>query len=82
MFILYWLPNNMVECIYFIYNIFFTLGSSYNLTDKPAVKDIFRNVDLTKFVRYSGSLTTPGCYESVQWTLFTEMISISENQVN
>lgn len=57
-------------------------GSSYNLTDKPAVKDIFRNINLNKFVRYNGSLTTPGCYESVQWTLFTDRIPISEIQMN
>lgn len=33
------------------------------------------------FYRYSGSLTTPPCYESVVWTIFENAISISEQQV-
>ncbi|CAG5126690.1 unnamed protein product, partial [Candidula unifasciata] len=34
-----------------------------------------------KFYRYSGSLTTPACQESVTWTVFKETIQISEKQV-
>lgn len=33
------------------------------------------------FYRYSGSLTTPPCYESVVWTIFENAISISEQQM-
>lgn len=33
------------------------------------------------FYRYSGSLTTPGCQESVTWTVFDTPIAISSNQV-
>ena len=34
-----------------------------------------------RFYRYSGSLTTPPCYESVVWTLFENTIPISAKQV-
>ena len=29
----------------------------------------------------SGSLTTPGCFESVTWTVFEESLAISEGQM-
>ncbi|XP_063596242.1 carbonic anhydrase 2-like [Penaeus indicus] len=33
------------------------------------------------FYRYSGSLTTPTCNEIVTWTVFQDVITISENQL-
>jgi carbonic anhydrase len=33
------------------------------------------------FFRYNGSLTTPGCQESVTWTLFETPIGVSLRQV-
>lgn len=35
----------------------------------------------TDFYRYRGSLTTPPCYESVQWTVFRQPLTISADQV-
>ncbi|XP_072048083.1 putative carbonic anhydrase 3 [Amphiura filiformis] len=37
--------------------------------------------DTTKFYRYDGSLTTPNCYESVVWTVFSDPIQMSEEQI-
>ena len=34
-----------------------------------------------EFFRYSGSLTTPACYESVVWTVFNKPLKISQAQV-
>lgn len=38
--------------------------------------------DLVTYYRYYGSLTTPPCFESIIWTMFTKPIEISENQMN
>ena len=34
------------------------------------------------FYRYKGGLTTPGCDEVVQWTVFKDPLYISEDQVS
>lgn len=41
----------------------------------------FMTVNMGKFYRYQGSLTTPTCDESVTWTVFAEPLSVSESQV-
>lgn len=38
--------------------------------------------DMSKYWTYSGSLTTPPCYESVRFILFKEPIQVSEEQLN
>lgn len=38
--------------------------------------------DKSKYWTYSGSLTTPPCYESVRFLLFKEPIQVSESQLN
>lgn len=37
--------------------------------------------DVAGFFRYDGSLTTPSCDESVIWTVFTNTLPISHNQI-
>lgn len=37
--------------------------------------------NLTNYYRYKGSLTTPGCTESVVWTVFENTIPLSRDQV-
>ncbi|KAM9318728.1 carbonic anhydrase 4b [Pholidichthys leucotaenia] len=37
--------------------------------------------NMTKYFRYYGSLTTPGCDEAVVWTLFENTIPLSKNQL-
>lgn len=43
------------------------------------LKMLPKNVD--RFYRYSGSLTTPPCSESVVWTVYPETVKISSWQV-
>ena len=60
--------------------IFRLVGSTVNI---PAFKlsDLLP-ANTSKFYRYPGSLTTPDCYESVAWTVFSEPIKVSSAQVN
>lgn len=55
-------------------------GHDSDLSGSLSLKNLLP-VSTSKFYRYSGSLTTPGCNEIVVWTVFDEPVSMSENQV-
>uniref|UniRef100_A0A3Q3W0U1 Carbonic anhydrase n=1 Tax=Mola mola TaxID=94237 RepID=A0A3Q3W0U1_MOLML len=60
----------------FFLNVYTEINSSFS------IDDLIGNVDLTKFYRYMGSLTTPSCNEAVVWTVFQQPINISKNLVS
>ncbi|XP_026864861.2 carbonic anhydrase 9 [Electrophorus electricus] len=51
-------------------------------TDIPGfnVRHLLPN-NLEKFYRYKGSLTTPPCFQTVNWTLFSETVMVSRRQL-
>ena len=59
------------------------VGTAFDYTQQPfALTSLLPNKrHLNKFYRYRGSLTTPGCYESVVWTVFNEPIELGETQI-
>ncbi|XP_063060186.1 carbonic anhydrase 4a [Engraulis encrasicolus] len=62
-----------------------------SLTNKDSTNDLLHPISLhqlilneanmTNYYRYKGSLTTPGCTESVVWTVFETPIPLSEAQL-
>jgi len=50
-----------------------------NVTNFP-LSDLI-TADLSEFYRYEGGLTTPGCFEYVQWTVATKPINITKHQL-
>ncbi|XP_019906469.1 carbonic anhydrase 9-like [Esox lucius] len=55
-------------------------ASSIDIMQPLSISDLL-DVDLTKFYRYHGSLTTPACEEVVVWTIFKEPIKIQRELV-
>lgn len=55
-------------------------SNSIKLKDNTRVAS-FLPRDTAGFYRYNGSLTTPNCTEAVIWTLFTNTIHISHEQI-
>ncbi|ESO96282.1 hypothetical protein LOTGIDRAFT_202179 [Lottia gigantea] len=55
-------------------------GSSEVVLDTQILEDLLPS-KLANFYRYSGSLTTPPCSETVVWTVFEDTIKISSSQM-
>uniref|UniRef100_A0A668TJF0 Carbonic anhydrase n=1 Tax=Oreochromis aureus TaxID=47969 RepID=A0A668TJF0_OREAU len=67
-------------CILFHSNL--STGSKVGLDHSICIDDLIGNVNLTKFYRYMGSLTTPACTEAVVWTIFHEPIHVNSELVS
>ncbi|KAK3770021.1 hypothetical protein RRG08_043183 [Elysia crispata] len=48
--------------------------------DSVSIRNILP-LDISRYFRYQGSLTTPHCHESVTWTVFQQKQTISEAQL-
>ncbi|XP_057379018.1 carbonic anhydrase 2-like [Daphnia carinata] len=55
-------------------------GNEWQLNDTLSLRDLMP-ASTSKFYRYMGSLTTPGCQEIVVWTVFADPITASEDQL-
>ncbi|KAF6734693.1 Carbonic anhydrase 4 [Oryzias melastigma] len=56
---------------------FFKSNQTVNVDQSISINSLIENVDLSKYYRYMGSLTTPSCSEAVVWTLFHEPILVN-----
>ncbi|KAM8706787.1 hypothetical protein ACLKA7_010965 [Drosophila subpalustris] len=52
------------------------------ITGRLTVKQLLGNISPAEFFTYEGSLTTPGCAESVTWTVFKDVASFPESQIS
>ena len=46
-----------------------------------SIDSFLADANMKRFMRYQGSLTTPGCFESVTWSVFHKTLDVSSNQV-
>lgn len=56
------------------------VGRNQTIAHSIELEDLLPK-DKSSYFRYEGSLTTPGCGESVIWTVFTDSLPISIDQV-
>lgn len=74
-----WIIISLLNKVAHMYNI--NIGAKVKARiDAQALRN-FLPEDTSMYFRYNGSLTTPGCFESVIWTVFDEKQTISHRQV-
>ncbi|XP_038644673.1 carbonic anhydrase 4-like, partial [Scyliorhinus canicula] len=56
-------------------------GDHRYLNGSVSLMDLIKTVNLLKYFRYNGSLTTPECNEVVVWTVFEEPIRLNASLV-
>ncbi|KAL4660608.1 hypothetical protein GN956_G1420 [Arapaima gigas] len=57
-------------------------GTSTPISDVSLASLILLEKNMTSYYRYSGSLTTPNCAESVVWTVFKHTIPLGKTQLS
>ncbi|XP_061444368.1 carbonic anhydrase 4-like [Rhineura floridana] len=57
-------------------------GEVSDLDSSISLLDLLGSTDLTRYYRYPGSLTTPGCEEVVLWTVFADPILVPDEVVH
>lgn len=58
------------------------VGQSTGMMNSKIIPYMFLPKDHTTYYRYDGSLTTPGCQESVLWFVLTEKLKVSREQIS
>uniref|UniRef100_A0AAY4A282 Carbonic anhydrase n=1 Tax=Denticeps clupeoides TaxID=299321 RepID=A0AAY4A282_9TELE len=53
-----------------------------DISPNITVYDLISAVNISRYYRYLGSLTTPNCNEAVVWTVFKEPIKVSQNLID
>ncbi|XP_058650441.1 carbonic anhydrase 9 isoform X2 [Onychostoma macrolepis] len=54
-------------------------GDKVRIMEPFSMHQLLKGVDLSKYYRYNGSLTTPPCDEAVVWTIFKDPIRIGRD---
>lgn len=59
-----------------------TVTADFNFRLERAIPNVISAERADKVFTYEGSLTTPGCYESVTWIVYATHPPVTEGQVS